>query len=271
MKQTGTVGVRKNYQHLAILNSHVFHFVTLLEYIRTNKQDPTDWFLFVYYESDRRDLLRVYTNYLRQEGFGNYRFFPMRVVEGKISRLNRLRTIAAMAAAVLVGWGTITVGTLLIGNYKSQLVRIFPHLLRYRELIYLDEGDSTLTVARERSLANWRNRFDFTGFPRVATFFTRYPELQFGPLDRVIPCDYTHTLRRARGPVDTQKVIFLGTALPRYKYMTEETYTGLVLAIARSYAERGIAFLYKAHRMEGKSLLTTLKAGGVELVQDDGP
>ncbi|WP_420458066.1 polysialyltransferase family glycosyltransferase [Neolewinella sp.] len=277
MKSTGIQLRTVRPPHLAILNSHVFHFVTLKEFAATRGHSLTDWFVFIYYESDRRDLLDVYKAYLEKEQFVNYRFFPIAAVNGRTSKWSRSKNIAAMLSHLLFRWNTRRFQTLLLGNYSSVSVRVFPNLLHYDELVYTDEGDSTLAVAKQRhalpggpGVARLHPR-RLLRFPDAATFFTRYKELAFGHSDRVIHCDYRHTLRRKRTAVNTHQVLFLGNPYPKYDYILEQEYANLVRRVAGSYQKQGISFLYKPHRMESENLLAALGADGIEIIRDGRP
>ena len=267
-------------KNLAVMNDHVFHLVTLHEYILSRGEDVSDWRVVIYHNTDLPELKKMCTEYLEEASFRSYEFVDYRLLK----KLPKLATITVQVLSImrylLFRARQLTYHTVAIGNYASRVCQSVASFTRSEELVYIDEGYSTLGVAKTRSqpaanLSTFRKlirRLPTLRGNKKVTFFTRYIDLTFAPADRVILCDYSHTLRRKDdSSVDASTVIFLGNPFVQKAYVSEQHYLAALTAIYTNYRRQGIELRYKPHRSEDTASLQKITAIGIDVVSDAWP
>ena len=268
--------MNKAASNLAVLNSHLFHFFTFREYVAAAGQDIQDWNVVIYYSRSEESFLTCYVDYLISINFINY--MMVCVAEQSLnSKWAIIRSTFVVPRLVRRQLGRTTFTQILLCNYNSWSTRLLPNVFSYDKLIYIDEGNSTIDIAEQRrnysqsaSLLNrvlrWLPLFSF---PRVATFFTRYRNVSFRPVDEILICRYSHLLQSAGELQDV--VIFLGSPLAKVGYVTEENYVEEVMKVNAYYAQRGLSMQYKAHRHEPDRVVALLRARGLSILEDARP
>jgi hypothetical protein len=182
----------------------------------------------------------------------------------------RLRQLRQMLDALARAYGHAR--RLLIGNYSVDHMRHLANVLRYDELLLLDDGTGTLGIAQIRAgcapggdptdrlplrkrlvrrLIGWR-----LAHPDRATFFTMY-DVQGGADDTIVRHSYEHFRTQASSRERTEDVFFLGMTL-YFEGITEDAYFDQLRRVGHHYAGRSL--IYVPHKGEPRERIERVRA-----------
>ena len=165
---------------------------------------------------------------------------------------------------------------LFMGDYASDLMRHLSHRAGARTFVVLDDGNSTLRIARARRdpavpydfmprcftdrvkhLAKTR----LCGMNRSLldrlTFFTVYGLTQDHRTE-VVPNTYRHLRRRLDALPVNEEIHFLGAALTDKNLMSEDVYLGYLERALKQLGRGGVVYL--PHRAETASKLGRIRS-----------
>ena len=177
---------------------------------------------------------------------------------------------------------------LFIGDYAFDMMRHLAHRAVAGKFVVLDDGNSTLRIARARrdpavpyhfmphSFADWVKHLAKTRFRGMnrslldrLTFFTVYG-LEPDHRTEVVPNTYRHLRGRLHVLSVNEETHFLGAALPDKNLMSEDVYL--------SYLQRALSRLgsgpvvYWPHRLETASKLARISSElGIEVRESTMP
>lgn len=159
------------------------------------------------------------------------------------------------------------VAYLFIGDYKVGLMRHIAHRLPHRETVVLDDGNSTIDIARKRARGEGYARIHRAGIKRIryslknmllgyapddieaVTFFTAFQVLP-GPGDQIITNDFSWLRSQIRNIEGTSAVYFLGSPLVEAGILQPDEFEWHLGKVRQFFGQRSI--FYVPHRRESR-------------------
>ena len=138
-------------KNLAVMNDHVFHLVTLQEYILAMGENIGDWHIVIYHNTALPELRAMCEEHLKKAGFTNYAFIEYKILKNVPILATVTLQVFSILRYLILEARQLTYQTVAIGNYASRVCQSIASFTRSEKLVYIDEGYSTLGVAKTRS------------------------------------------------------------------------------------------------------------------------
>lgn len=265
---------------LVVLNGHTFHLVSLLELLREIKVLPSEVKLAIYYGYGNEKSIGKYVELIGEYGFDDFQLWKLNKTSNPVLLLFYKLSVSKK---ILSWFKQRHCHYLIMGNYLSEINTNVLNHIAYEQLFFLDEGTSTINVAKKRSNSEGLRSFGLTllfkilfrfrlDAPEKATFFTAYSQLSFGKNDSVIPVTYRNLQEVSKHKtIEENYVLFLGNPFVYYKYVSESFYFDYLKLIAKYFKQQGKRIEYYPHRMETASNLEKVRLSGFDVLPNSEP